>query len=217
MAINRCLMSGLLCVSLATLTSAEDLSKLNVNIGGGINTPLNPTGKYVGVNGNFLVGGGYNLDSKNSIVGEFGWTGLPSNIVLHPVNAPFGTINLYTLTANYRRQVQRIGHSPFGLYAIVGGGWYYRHTSVDKNYVVGPTQPCLPIYTWWGYGCEDNIVTQTIASKGASAGGVNGGVGFTIRLGDSGWKFYTESRYNYAFTARVPTTFVPVTFGFRYR
>jgi hypothetical protein len=75
----------------------------------------------------------------------------------------------------------------------------------------------LPIYYWWGYGCSTGgVVSEQIASKGASAGGFNGGGGFTIRLSDTGWKFYVESRYNYAFSNRIPTTFVPVVFGFRY-
>jgi hypothetical protein len=47
-------------------------------------------------------------------------------------------------------------------------------------------------------------------------GGLNGGVGFTVRLGDKGWKFYTESRYHYAFHPRIPNTLVLVTFGIAY-
>jgi len=75
----------------------------------------------------------------------------------------------------------------------------------------------LPIYNWWGYDCSTGgVVSEQIASKGASAGGLNGGGGFTIRLSDTGWKFYVESRYNYAFSNRIPTTFVPVVFGLRY-
>ena len=59
------------------------------------------------------------------------------------------------------------------------------------------------------------VFTATVASKGISAGGLNGGVGFTIRLSDSGWKFYVESRYHYAFS-NIPSTLVPVTFGLRF-
>ena len=212
---------GLLSLALLLPLKAQninaDLKKFNFNIGGGINTPLNPTGRYVGVSGDFLLGAGYNIDKSNSIIGEFGWTGLPSNIVLHPVTAPSGSINLYSLTVNYRYHHDRLGGSPFGLYAIMGGGWYYRHTAIDKNFVVPPDQACLPIYNWWGYDCSTGgVVSEQIASKGASAGGLNGGGGFTIRLSDTGWKFYVESRYNYAFSNRIPTTFVPVVFGLRY-
>jgi hypothetical protein len=198
---------------------AQELRKLNFNIGGGVSTPLNPTGQFAGVSGNFVSGGGYNIDKKNAIIGEFMWSGLPPNIFfLHPINAPFGNVNLYTLTANYRYQNDRISGSHFGAYAIVGGGWYYRRTTVDKNFVVPPLTPCLPIYTWWGYGCQADgfVYTQTVAFRGTSAGGVNGGIGFTIRFSDSAWKFYMEGRYHYAWHKHLPTTIAPVTFGIRY-
>jgi hypothetical protein len=198
--------------------SAQDFSKLNFNIGGGPSTPLNPTGQFAGVSGNFDTGIGYNIDRKNSISGEFMWSGLPPNIfVVHPFSAPFGNINLYSLTANYRYHHDRIAGSRFGAYAIVGGGWYYRRTTVDRNFVVPPATPCLPIYSWWGYACDSGTVfTETVASKGSSAGGLNGGAGFTITFGDSSWKFYMEGRYHYAWNSRFPTVLAPVTFGIRY-
>jgi hypothetical protein len=210
---------GLLGAACILPLRADDFSKLNFNIGGGISTPLSPTSNYVGVSGNFVAGAGYNINKRNSIIGEFMWSGLPPNFsILHPVNAPFGNVNLYTLTANYRHSVDRIGHSPFGVYVIAGGGWYYRYASVDKNYVVPPGTVCQPIWTWWGYGCDPDgfVYTATVAYRGLSAGGLNGGTGFTIRLSDSGWKFYTEARYHYAFHSFVPTTLIPVTFGIRF-
>ena len=198
---------------------AENWSKLNFNIGGGVTTPLNPTATLAGVSGNFDVGVGYNLNKKNSISAEFMWTGLPPNLfVIQPVRAPFGNVNLYSLTANYRYHHDHINNSAFGLYAIVGGGWYDRRASVDKNFLVPPQTVCQPIYFYWGYSCDTGgfVITETIAQKATNAGGVNGGVGFTIRFGDSGWKFYTESRYHYAWSPRLATTFIPVTFGIRF-
>jgi Outer membrane protein beta-barrel domain len=217
---NRVLISlGLLSAAWAIPGWAQDFTKFNFNAGGGISTPLNPTGSYAGVSGNFVAGAGYNIDKHNAIIGEFMWSGLPTNLfVLHPVNAPFGSINLYTLTANYRFQLDRLAGSRFGVYAIGGGGWYYRYAKVDKNYVVPGGTVCNPIYDWWGYVCGPGnfVYTQTIAYKGTNAGGLNGGVGFTIRLSDSGWKFYVESRYHYAWSNRIPTTLIPVTFGLRF-
>ena len=206
----------LLSVSWLTRLPAQDFSKFNFNIGGGVTTPLNPTANFVGLSGNFDVGAGYNIDKRNSIIGSFTWAGLPPNTILHLPNAPFGNINLYMITANYRHQVDRIGHSPFGVYLIGGGGWYYRYATVDKNYFVPPGTACDPVFIWWGYNCDGFVVTETIASRGNSAGGINAGTGFTIRLSDTGWKFYTEARYHYAWNNRIPTTFIPVTFGFRF-
>ena len=60
------------------------------------------------------------------------------------------------------------------------------------------------------------MATETIASRGVSAGGVNAGAGFTLRLTDGGWKFYVESKYHYAWSPHIPTTLVPVTIGFRF-
>jgi hypothetical protein len=208
-----------LCVIWALPAPAQELPKLNFNVGGGVSTPLNPTGQFAGVSGNFVSGVGYNIDKKSAIIGEFMWSGLPPNIFfLHPINAPFGNINLYHLGANYRYQNDRISGSRFGAYAIAGGGWYYRRSTVDKTFIVPPLTPCLPIYTWWGYGCDSSgyVYTATVAFRGNSAGGLNAGAGFTIRLADSSWKFYMEGRYHYAWHSRVPTTLAPVTFGIRY-
>jgi hypothetical protein len=138
-------------------TTGYGQNKLALNVGGGISTPLNPTGAYTGISGNFNMGAGYALNKKNSITGEFMWSGLPGDLTaIHPVNTPTGSINLYSLTVNYRHHVDSIKGSPFGLYAIGGGGWYYRYASIDKSVAVAPVTPCLPIYAWWGYGCDPN-------------------------------------------------------------
>ena len=46
-----------------------------------MSTPLNPTGAFTGLGGNFNIGAGYNLDKKNTIFGEFMWNNLPGGIV----------------------------------------------------------------------------------------------------------------------------------------
>ena len=109
-------------VSVVPLSAAD--GAFTFNTGGGISTPLNPTGQYAGTSGNFVVGDGYRISRRSAIVGQFMWSGLPPNLfVHHPVSAPFGKINLFTLTANYRYGFDRSHGSRFGLYAIGGGGW----------------------------------------------------------------------------------------------
>ena len=49
----------------------QDYSKFAFNMGGGITTPLNPTGAYAGISSNFVVGSGYNINKSNAIIGEF--------------------------------------------------------------------------------------------------------------------------------------------------
>jgi hypothetical protein len=206
-------------VLMAAVAPLHAQSNFTAAAGGGITTPLNPTGAYAGLSGNFVSGAGYSINRNNAIVGEFMWAGLPPNrLVLDPVRAPSGRVSLYSLTVNYRAGIERIHDSPFGLYVIGGGGWYYRYATVDKDYVVGPNVPCLPIYTWWGYACTAGgyVYSETVAYKGVSAGGFNAGAGFTIRLSDSDMKFFTESRYHYAYTERIPTTLLAITFGIRF-
>jgi hypothetical protein len=209
---------GLLSAAALMPVKAQDYSKFALNMGGGVTTPLNPTGAYAGISGNFVLGAGYNLNKSNAIIGEFLWTGLPSNsFVVQPVKAPSSTVNLYSLTVNYRHQFDRINGSPFGVYFVGGGGWYHRYVAIDKNYTVPAAAPCAPYWYWYGYSCSDGYVySETVASKGVSAGGFNTGVGFTIRFADSNLRFFTEARYHYAFSEHIPTTVVPVTFGIRY-
>jgi Outer membrane protein beta-barrel domain len=210
---------GLLAPICVPAVQAADFSKFAFNTGGGVSTPLSPTSNYAGVSGNFQAGAGYNIDKTNSIIGEFAWNGLPPNITtLHPAGTPFGSVNQYSLTANYRHQWDRLGGSHFGVYLIGGGGWYYRHASLNRDFVVAPGTVCTPVFTWWGLTCTNGGFVNTVqrGARGTSMGGINAGGGFTIRISDSGWKFYVESRYNYAWSSRVPSTFIPVTFGFRY-
>jgi len=197
----------------------DDLKRLNFNLGGGFSVPLNPTARYFGVNGNFSSGAGANFNSHNSIEGDFMWSGLsPSVSLVHPVIRPTGNVNLFAVTGNYRFHIDSLRESPFGVYLIGGGGWYYRHTSIDRHFFVPPLTVCQPVFNWWGFACDSDgfVESRTIASHGSSAGGVNAGVGFTIMIGHQGWKFFVESRYNYAWSNFVPTTLVPVSFGFRF-
>jgi len=201
---------------------AEELSLLTFAMGGGVSAPLNPTARFVGVSGNFITSAGVNINGRNSIEGTFMWSGLPPDLtVLHPVLLPHGSMNLYSLTGNYRYHIDSIRGSVFGAYIIGGGGWYYRHFSVSRDFVVPPGTVCQPVYFWWGFGCDANgfVFSAEVASGGVSAGGLNAGLGFTVKLGSKGWKFFTESRYVYAWNkglAHIPVTLIPVTFGLRF-
>jgi Outer membrane protein beta-barrel domain len=212
---------GLLgCALLFPLQAQDSESQLfNFNVGGGLSVPLNPTGRYIGVDGNAGSGAGVNFNKHNSLEGDFMWSGLSPTVNLVPaIDRPTGSINLFAVTGNYRFHIDNLAHSVFGVYIIGGGGWYYRHTDINKNYVVPPLTVCQPIYNWWGFACDSNgfVQTATIASHGTSAGGLDVGAGFTVKLPSPGWKFFMESRYNYAWSNFIPTTLVPVMFGFRY-
>ena len=192
---------------------AQD-GRLNFNVGGGIGVPLNPTADYAGVGGNFNVGIGDNLDQHNALIGQFMWHGLPPTVnIKSQLAGANASSDLVALTLNFRHSRQF--NQKLGWYAIVGGGWYYRHSSIAQT----ATAPvvCLPIYSYWGYPCSGGYTVNIAeASAGTSALGGNGGLGLTLRLGDSNWKFYIESRYNYAGSGFVSTQVAPVTFGIMY-
>ena len=215
-----------LCVFEGVPGRAQDSHSYNFHFGGGIGVPLGTTADFAGISGTFQLGAGPNLNEHSSIVGEFMWHGFPATqAVLTAIANQLGTSsipptvtessNLYALTANY---VYRRGGDRYGYYVIAGGGWYYRHTALN-GVTIAPGTVCQPIYFWWGYSCANGIVSTsvTLATKGVSSGGVNGGIGITVNLGDSGVKYYMEARYHYSPQGgRVSTQVIPVTFGFRW-
>ena len=192
----------------------------NLHIGGGIGNPVSTTANFAGIGGTFQIGAGPNLSKHNSIVGEFMWHGLPPNrLALLPIVNPPGNAsslstsnNLYALTANYMFHID--GHR-YGFYLMGGGGWYYRHLALN-NITVAPGTVCQPLWNWWGYACQGGFVStdSTLATRGVSSGGLNGGGGITINLGEGGTRFYIEARYHYSPQGgRISTQIVPVTFG----
>jgi hypothetical protein len=211
--------AALLAVAVVAPVCGESYGRLAVDLGGGVSNPVGQAGRYAGTSGTITTGVGYNFDDHHAVIAEFMWAGLPPSVsVQHSVNGPLAKVNLYTITANYRYKIDKIRGSHFGVYAIGGGGWYYRYTSINGGYVVPVRTACQPVYEWWGYVCSPDgfVDAPSMTYKFLSAGGVNAGVGVTLRLGESNWKVYAESRYHYAFS-RIPTTVVLMTFGLRFR
>jgi len=196
----------------------EEVEGLNFKLGGGVSVPTNPIGRYLGLSGNVVLGAGANFGNHSSVAVDFLWSGLsPETSLAHPSTLPTGSVNVYAITGNYQYSIDSICASPLGVYVTVGGGWYDRHASTHNNYTVPPATACQPIYNWWGYACDaSGFVFPVVVTHGSSAGGVNGGVGFTIKVRDTGWKFFAESRYHYAWTRTYPTTLIPISIGFRF-
>jgi hypothetical protein len=212
---------GAACTFPMQAQSQNEEGTLNFSAGGGLSVPVNPTANYAGVGGNFIGGGGYNLDQHNSIVGQFQWDGLrpsilsPTLMAIAQINGFSSRVNLYSMTADYKYR-NSFGKT-FGYYLIAGGGWYYRHSSVSKSTFIPTTTVCQPVWYWYGYTCSNGYVNTVGVAGGTSAFGGNGGVGLTIRVKGTGWKFFIESRYNYAATRFISTQVAPVTFGFAYQ
>jgi hypothetical protein len=137
--------------------------------------------------------------------------------VTTPVNGPNGSVNVLSFTGEYRWHYDDIAHSIFGVYVLAGGGYYHRGVDISKSFVAPPLTVCQPLYYFWGFRCTSAGVVDTTVSggRGSGSGGANAGFGFTVSIGD-GWKLFAEARYTYVFSPYVPTTFIPVTFGFRF-
>jgi hypothetical protein len=163
----------------------DDNRKSNGHLGLPIRAPLNPMGQLARPGTGLIYGAGYNFTRRHAVIGEFMWDWLhPSVSGLTGTNNLSGHSNLYVLTANYRFELRG---KALGTYLIAGGGWYMRHSSLSHIVVTGNMIPCEPTWLWWGAICTSGLVTadQTLTSSSSSAFGGNGGIGFTVRVGDA--------------------------------
>jgi len=201
---------------------SDDDPRGNVNLGLPISAPLNPAGRFVNLGIGINVGAGYNFTRSHAVVGEFMWNGLlTNNGALAPLRVVSqnpdlnGSGNLYAFTGNYRFELR--GRA-LGTYLIGGGGWYFRTAHLSRTVTTGSGIICTPVWLWWGFSCESGAVTadQTVASSTTHAFGVNGGIGFTARVGDAPYRMYVESRYHYVPSRGINTQLVVVTVGIRY-
>lgn len=199
----------------------EDNPVGNVHLGAPIVIPLNPTARAVHLGFGFDVGGGYNFNRHHGLIGDLLWNSLlPTNEALDKLRVALNdpslhaNVNVTSLSANYRYEWRA---KTLGTYFMGGAGLFYRHTSVTKE-VVSNTIQCDPTWTWWGFQCTSGTVTQnqTIGAWSATAPGYNGGIGFTVRVGDPPYRVYAESRYYYAPNSRINTQMIAITFGIRY-
>jgi Outer membrane protein beta-barrel domain len=197
-------------------------SKINTSLGVGMSVPVGATGHYAHVNVNTVVGAGYNFTEHHALIGEFMYSNLPPTAgALQPISAATqvtdlsGSGSLFTLTGNYRYMLEG---KVAGAYLIGGGGLYYRVADLKKSIVVGPGTVCGPSWQWWGYTCVSGIVSQdkALINSGSGAFGGNVGVGFTLRVGDEGYKVFFESRYHYAPNRNIATQLITTTIGIRF-
>ncbi|HEV2397479.1 MAG TPA: hypothetical protein VGS27_11100 [Candidatus Sulfotelmatobacter sp.] len=197
------------------LTLPLSAQGFNFNIGAGPAFPLGETNHFTHTSYNFVVGGGHNLFPHVNLDAEFMFHGLPvDRSVVNQLGLSNVKGRLYSLTSNLV-----IGSSIGGrtnAYLIGGGGWY-RRTMEAKQIVLKVGEVCEP-WWWWDAQCVNGIVSseETVGSLTSSAGGFNVGGGVTFQLGESSTNFYVEVRYHRAFTNKVETTVLPITFGLRW-
>jgi Outer membrane protein beta-barrel domain len=203
-------------------SESEPFSNLNSNVGFTISVPSGATAKYMSIAWGFNYGAGYNFNTHHSLIGEVMWNKLyATNGALGPIRAALqnndikGRGNLVALIANYRLQFEG---QTFGSYFIAGGGLYYRNSRLSQSVTIGNSVTCTPAWLWWGFMCASGAVVsdQTLASSSSTAPGGSAGIGFTVRLADSHYKLYVESRYHYAAHKFIATQIMPITIGIRF-
>jgi opacity protein-like surface antigen len=104
--------------------------------------------------------------------------------------------------------------STVDFYVVGGAGLYHRGLNFTQP-ALFTTLTCDPFF---GY-CYPVTVTgnQVVASFSTYKFGYNAGAGLEFKLGQTGWKAFTEARYNEMFTSRGKNlTYIPVTFGVRW-
>lgn len=199
-----------------------DECKVNTNLAMVSSVPVNQTAQFAGIGWGTVAGVGYNLNKQNSLIGEFMWNRAPNaSGSLQPIQGVSpsikltGNTDLFTVTGNYRFELR----GPLlGTYLIGGGGWYLRNTSLSAKVTSGANTPCTPVWLWWGFTCSSGLVTanQSLQSSNSNALGANLGIGFTVRVGQSPYRLYSEARYHYIPHKNINTQFVAATIGLRY-
>lgn len=200
----------------------DDDPKGNVNLGMPISAPVNPLGQFVNLGIGTTMGAGYNFNRRHAFVSEVMWNHLsltkgalaPIRLAFQDPNINAGA-NLFAFTQNYRFELRGAVR---GMYFIGGGGYYFRNSHLSRKVTTGSSMTCTPTWLWFGFACESGSVTanQTLGSSSSHSLGVNGGFGFTARVGEAPYRIYVESRYHYAPGKGVSTHLVALTVGIRY-
>ena len=204
------MMCGLVSLPLAAQENANSL--FTASIGAGFTTPVYRSGGELDTGWNAQAQAGINMFGAHlGLVGEFDFNDMGINsATLQSVGFPGGSTYIYDFTVDPVIRFNPNGKLSF--YLIGGPGVYHR--TVDF------TQPSVAFFNGFDpfLGVSYPVAVPTnevLLSYSTTKLGVNGGGGFTYRMGSSHVKFFAEARYNQMYTQH-PTAFIPVTFGFRW-
>lgn len=187
------------------------LNKFNFELGGGVTPTVGQTRADLSNGWNALAGIGYNFDQPLGVRLEFMYDGLGvTNAALRRVDEPAGNAHMWSLTLDPVLRFINVG--PFHAYAIVGGGYYRRTVQFTQ-----PTTATVFVFDpWWGYfGPAVVPANQVLGTVTKGAGGANGGLGLSVRVGHH-TSMFVEARYHYVWTSNRATQILPITFGVRW-
>lgn len=194
------------------LAGAQSERPVAINIGGGFSPLSGDMSSHLN-NGWHMTGGvAYNVTGAFSIGPQFTYNGFGVNrVALKEAGTPSGDANVWSITAEPRLQLPfEFKLRPY----VVGGVGYYRR---NLNFTQPALVPVTFIDPFFGYIFPGVVgVNQVLKHDSQSGIGGNVGAGFSVKLGHMGTEFFTEARYVYAATGRVPTRMIPLTFGLRF-
>jgi hypothetical protein len=207
---------GVLAVSVAMPTHAQDKKEVQGYIAGGYVMPEGRAGDYLDDGWN--ISGGVIFrpapDKPFGVRLDLGYSSMDANstaieaATAQGLRVDDGYVSLGNLTAEVLWEFGNPGK--FGGYVAVGGGGYRRYaaltTTVLTNGVI-----CDP---WWGY-CYPAVVTgQAVAqSDSLTKWGWSAAAGATFAVGSG--QLYLEARYHWMMSS--PTTEIfPVLIGYRF-
>ena len=204
--------SALILLSLTVCGHAQDEHGFTLNGGAGVSPLVGDISTRLDNGWHITVGGGYNFTPHFTTTLDYTYNGFGvSRKVLNEAQVPDGNSHLWSITANPKLRLNRRGN--FDPY-VVGGVGYYRRTVEFTRPVLVPVFIFDPFFgVFYNTFLQADQVIGKITQDGV---GGSLGAGFDVKLGESGLKFFTEARYHYADTGRIPTRMVPVTFGIRW-
>ena len=203
-----CCLAGLVIVQ----AQVAEPPRFSFDIGAGFNKPIGSLENRTDTGWNVQGGAGINLTPSFGIMGQFMFTesGLTTSY-LRSLNQPDGNFRMWGFSADPIFRFNPRGRTDFYL---IGGPGIYRRT-------VEFTQPTIATVTafdpFFGFFFPVDVpARQVIGSFGTTKFGMNGGGGFTFRLGSSNAKLFAEARYIKMYTKGTSTSVLPVTIGLRW-
>jgi hypothetical protein len=225
-------------------TNSDGSSKYTFAVGAGFTMPTGGTHNYAKPNWRFQVGVGRNFNKTIGVIAQFDYDhfGIQTSTLNNQLDIYNnlcqqssgqncfdqlgGNIHDWSFTLN--PIVNYYTSDTFGSYLIGGVGFYHKVTS----FTTPTTGNCYDPYYGY-YPCQADQAVDVYTSN---AVGFNGGIGFTYKASRfSSGKFYAEARYVWtdnkprpfdisgntpyfnAFPqASARTTYIPVTFGYRW-
>lgn len=197
----------------STLALAQNERRWSANVGGGYSPLVGAISNRLDNGWNAKVGAEFNVTRHFSIGPRFQWNELGvGRTVLNEANVPSGNSHVWSITADPRLRLAPFHHlNPY----FVGSVGYYRR-------VLEFTRPTLqsafifdPIFGFFPSVVPADQVLGRITRNSLGGGG---GFGFDIGLGHrvGNARLFSEARYEYASTGRIPTRMIPLTFGIRF-